>query len=100
MFGHDSAEPDDPALAQLDLAALLPPASELSGWVIVCQGFAASDETAENLTLARAEAVSDMLVSGLGISSEQVRVMSAEPGTGNQRYRQRVDVYFLHTGNK
>jgi outer membrane protein OmpA-like peptidoglycan-associated protein len=100
MFDFDSAEPANLSLALSDLADLLPPLDEMSGYVVVVTAYTASDETTEDLARLRAEAVYDMLHSELGLPAEAIRLYSDPVSVDTQRYRQRADIYFLYVGNK
>jgi hypothetical protein len=78
---------------------MLPPVSELEGYLVMVTAYTALDEDTENLAGMRAEAVYNMLLN-LGVPAQSVRTNPDHTPTGTERYRQRADIYFLYVGDK
>jgi hypothetical protein len=99
MFLFNSPEMAEPVQYSNDLAALLPPAGELEGYLVMVTSYTALDEGLENLAGMRAESVYNMLLN-LGVPANMIRTNPDLTPTGTERYRQRADIYFLYVGDK
>lgn len=100
MFDFDSYDRYDRDLAVEDLTELLPDVSELEGYVVVISAYTAQDETVEDLAQKRADEIYDILTGELELPDSMIRILAASDSGGKERYRQRVDVYFLYVGIK
>lgn len=97
-FEKDSYEPAFLAETRIYLSGMIPPTDDLSGYVLVVQGYSSTDETVERLAAKRADAVADILIKDLRVAASSVRTQTAAAGSGNNL--QRVDISFFYTGYK
>ncbi len=93
-FGGDSSDVNGEM--QSVLSQFMGNSPDLSGWIMVVEGFSKADESPDTLNMDRASAVSNFVIARYGLAADTVLPIKGS-GSADDAY---VEIYFIASGSK